>query len=128
MSLTQCCEVRFCLTLYSLENIIIPPSVTTLGSSAFASCENLRKIVVPESVLSIGQSAFSRPYGIRKYLLYGDTVKTLQRDNAFYYNFNFLIFVPDNLVNSYKSALYWSSYSDRILPMSEEGNWPIENN
>lgn len=116
------------LTLYSLENIIIPPSVTTLGSSAFASCENLRKIVVPESVLSIGQYAFSRPYGIRKYLLYGDTVKTLQRGNAFDYNFNFLIFVPDNLVNSYKSALYWSSYSDRILPMSEEGNWPIENN
>ena len=42
----------------NLETIILPESVTSIGSYAFYNCTNLAKIVIPKSVTSIGNSAF----------------------------------------------------------------------
>ena len=43
----------------SLSEIVIPSSVTSIGDSAFSSCNSLSEIVIPSSVTSIGDSAFS---------------------------------------------------------------------
>ena len=40
-------------------DVIIPDSVTRIGSGAFMNCVNLRSVVIPESVTLIGHSAFS---------------------------------------------------------------------
>ena len=42
----------------SLETIIIPNSVTSIGNSAFSNCDSLTSIVIPNSVTSIGNWAF----------------------------------------------------------------------
>ena len=42
----------------SLTNIQIPESVTVIGNSAFESCSNLTTINIPEGVTSIGSDAF----------------------------------------------------------------------
>lgn len=42
-----------------LENVTLGNSVTTIGSSAFANCELLESIDIPDAVTSIGSSAFS---------------------------------------------------------------------
>jgi len=44
----------------SLTSITIPSSVTSIGSGAFSGCSALTNITIPNSVTSIGSSAFSR--------------------------------------------------------------------
>ena len=43
----------------SLESVTIPDSVTSIGSSAFYSCSSLESVTIPDSVTSIGGAAFS---------------------------------------------------------------------
>ena len=43
---------------FSLSDIVIPDSVTSIGDSAFECCHSLSEIVIPDSVTSIGDSAF----------------------------------------------------------------------
>jgi len=47
-----------CLSGYGLSSVVIPSSVTSIGSSAFSSCYGLSSVVIPSSVTSIGSSAF----------------------------------------------------------------------
>lgn len=47
----------------NLHEIVIPPSVRTIGASAFAGCKTVdTKLVIPDSVVSIGYSAFCGCY------------------------------------------------------------------
>ena len=43
----------------TIESVLFPNGLTTIGESAFAGCFNLQKIVIPNSVMSIGKGAFS---------------------------------------------------------------------
>ena len=43
---------------YSLSEIVIPSSVTSIGDSAFYGCSSLSEIVIPSSVTSIGDRTF----------------------------------------------------------------------
>jgi len=43
----------------SLQSIVIPDSVTTIGNEVFSGCTSLQSIVIPDSVTTIGESAFS---------------------------------------------------------------------
>ena len=43
---------------YSLSEIVIPSSVTSIGDWAFSGCVSLSEIVIPSSVTSIGDRAF----------------------------------------------------------------------
>ena len=41
-----------------VESVVIPPSVTEIGTSAFKNCTSLSSVVIPESVTEIGGDAF----------------------------------------------------------------------
>ena len=43
-----------------MTNIEIPASVTSIGKSAFANCNNLKNLTIPNSVKSIGILAFEQ--------------------------------------------------------------------
>ena len=43
----------------SITSVVIPNSVTSIGSSAFEGCTGLKSVTIPDSVTSIGYSAFS---------------------------------------------------------------------
>ena len=48
----------------SLKSVVIPNSVTSIGSSAFSGCSGLTSVVIPNSVTSIGDYAFEKCSGL----------------------------------------------------------------
>ena len=53
----------------SIEKIVFPNSVTTIGSSAFAGCVKLSSFTIPDSVTSIGNEAFAGCIGLSSVLI-----------------------------------------------------------
>ena len=78
------------LTLVKLRD------VTTIGMNAFYKCPNLSKVIIDnETPPTRSNGAFA----------------SCSSDLAFY--------VPDSAVEAYKTATNWSTYADRIKPLSE---------
>ncbi len=47
-----------------VKDLVIPNSVTSIGSGAFSGCSGLTSVIIPNSVTSIGQWAFSKCSGL----------------------------------------------------------------
>ena len=63
-----------------LTSITIPSSVTSIGSSAFSGCTGLTSITIPDSVTSIGSSAFGNCENLTV-TIQTDKIQTTQSNN-----------------------------------------------
>lgn len=61
-----------------VEQIIIPDTVTTIGSCAFRDCSNLQQINIPDTVTTIGDTAFYYCSNLQQINM-PDTVTTIGR-------------------------------------------------
>lgn len=102
-------------TLTNIENDI----VTSIGGLAFYNCSQLTSVSFSK-VTAIDTFAFSYCSQLASVIL-GNTsqVATLSAANIFAGSTNAIIYVPDALVDSYKSATNWSTYASRIKGLSE---------
>ena len=50
----------------SLESVVIPNGVTSIGGRAFKDCEKLKTVTLPDSVTEIGDMAFSYCHALRE--------------------------------------------------------------
>ena len=103
----------------NLTSCTIGSNVETIGNSAFARCGSMTSISIPSSVTSIGDYAFSNCSGLTGVTVNAATPPTLGYQSGigtsvFNNTNNCPIYVPAASVNTYKSALYWRSYSSRI--------------
>lgn len=130
---------QLCLQL----NYIEAPLVTSIGAFCFSECYSLRKINMPNltsiptnafqwcqnitseefsCLTSIGASAFSNCTSLASLTLKSATVVTLENVNAFtntsIANGTGYIYVPSELVDTYKTATNWTTYADQIVAIS----------
>ena len=97
-------------------------AVTSMGQSAFYGCTALTTAVFPV-VGSITRAAFYNCSSLTHLILPGDMVVELETTNAFtgsaIKNGTGYVYVPDDLVDSYKAAANWSTYAAQIKGLSE---------
>ena len=102
------CQLLEKVDLTSLDKIT---STSNIGN-AFTWCYSLKKLIIRtmNTIPALSTSTFSRCY----HLL--GTVNSTYNPNG---DKDGYIYVPDNMVNSLKSATNWSTYATQIKPLSE---------
>lgn len=105
-----------CTKLSSFE---LKNNIQEIGSEAFRGCSELENIVLPESVTTIGVSAFYDCTGLSSITLKPVSVPS-GGSSMFKNTNNCPIYVPEESVEVYKTAQYWSDYAARICAIPEE--------
>ena len=98
----------------ALTSIVIPEGVTSIGESAFSSCSGLTSVSIPESVTSIGPWVFG---GSSNITILTISMTTLPLFTSCGFNSSTKyehIYVPSNLVDTYKAADGWKTYATII--------------
>ncbi|MCM1296026.1 MAG: leucine-rich repeat domain-containing protein [Muribaculaceae bacterium] len=114
--------------LYNVRAVNINlPELTTINRSGMRNNGCVETLDFPK-LSNIGIMAFESCYSLEKIILRTNSVCILANKNAFdstpikstFYTGNYgNIYVPDELVEDYKVAENWSTYADRIKPISE---------
>ena len=100
----------------SLSSVTIGRSVTSIGMLTFNRCSSLTEIVIPEGVTFIGSSAFSACGNLQKIYCTPTIPPTLESNSIFSgIHTDAIIYVPEESVDSYKSAGDWSDYVGKIV-------------
>jgi hypothetical protein len=109
-----------------LPNITIPNSVTKIGrglGGTFISCSSLTSVTIGSGVTRIYSNAFNNCTGLTSVTIYASTPPTASSD-IFYdtplggSSGGGAIYVPRESVEAYKVASGWSTYSDKIEPIT----------
>lgn len=109
---------------YNFNITTIPAGVTKIPSYCFQMCEKLTELTFLGDITQINTYAFQNCSNLSKLVFPNVTsVPVLSNKNAFYStpinNSKGSIYVPDELVDSFKSASNWSNFATLIKPLSE---------
>lgn len=109
----------------SLTNVIIPNGVTKIGSTAFFNCYSLTNVIIPNSVISIGDSAFYNCCSLTNVII-PNSVTSI---GGAFYNCRSLtsIAIPSG-VTSINSNAFYSCYSLTKYDFSQHTNVPTLSN
>lgn len=98
------------------------PKLTSLGTSTFYGCTALLYAHIGKPT-TINGRAFEGCTNLQAVIIERTSVSALNSSNTFsssgISNGTGFIYVPDELVDSYKGATNWSTYADQIKPISE---------
>lgn len=108
----------------SLQSVSLPVC-SVLGTYAFYACFSLQMVSLPNCT-AIGTNAFTKCSALESIYLEGSEMCKLYDWQVFqgtpiedssYLGHYGSVFVPASLVDTYKSANWWSGYSDRITAL-----------
>lgn len=101
---------------------VYAPLATLADTYSMYSCGRLANIELP-SLTKINSNAFTNCSVLKKLILSNDKVVTLAAAGALsgtpIAGGTGYVYVPDNLVDSYKTASNWTGYANQIKPLSE---------
>ena len=103
--------------------MVIPNSVTSIGSSAFRECSGLTSVSIGNSVTSIGNYAFSDCSGLTSVTSLNIIPPTLGSRVFYYVPAYCVLYVPEGCVGAYQSAVDWKNFGTilEIQPGGVEG-------
>ena len=110
-----------------ITEMLLPNTLTTLGSNAFSECTALKKVAIPSSIKTIGQCAFSGCKNLKDISL-SEGLNTIG-NNVFYNCVNLLeITLPSTLETIGSDAFYGCSSLKSIkckavVPPAANGNF-----
>lgn len=94
--------------------------VTSIGSGVFNNNPTVEKIIFPASVTSIGWLNFMNCPKLKEIYVYAENpICSFTSLLGWQIGSDVRIYVPDSVVQSYKSASGWSRYRSQIYPMSQ---------
>jgi hypothetical protein len=98
-----------------LERVVLLPSVSMINSEAFAGTR-IQSVIIPHSVRTI----YTRAFADNPKLIEVDCTHCLRipglRDATVFENCPYVkIVVPDDMVETYKTATNWSNYANNIV-------------
>jgi hypothetical protein len=101
-----------------LQGIELPTTLQTIGKQAFYNCALLDDVVIPESVNTISDEAFKSCASLSRVTFQSATPASLGTDVFAALPNNYIIYVPAESVEAYKTA--WPDYADHIQSVSEK--------
>lgn len=93
--------------------------VSNLSNYMFSNCKSLKYADIPATITQISTNVFNGCSSLKYLIFRSETVPTLFSQNALANSNNCPIYVPDQLVDTYKSTSPWSVHAARIRPLSE---------
>ena len=105
---------------HSLITLELPTTLEKIGMSCFASCQNLKEVIFKSNIKQLGNNSIYNCGNLEKVVFSGVTAVPTLGNNAFTNSTTKLkIYVPDNLLSSFKTATNWKSHESRLYPISE---------
>lgn len=101
------------------EKIVIPSNITIIESNTFAGCSNLKYLELPVNAILGWYHELSSLDNLKTLVLNNPTPMTIAVQNVFPSGLE-TIYVPDESLETYKTATNWSSYVGKIKPMSQK--------
>lgn len=106
---------------YGLERVIMSNALTSIGEGALRNCTGLIYVECFDKLTSIGNRSFQNA-AIETFIIRRTTPPSLNTTSFLdtpIANGTGYIYVPDEAINTYKSATNWSAYAEQIKGVSE---------
>jgi len=99
----------------NLETVILNEGLVSIGKDFIDGCTSLKSITYPSTLTSIGEY-YSTNKKIEKVIFKSITPPTITKDIL---NTTCKIYVPDEALETYKTATYYSTHASQFYPLSE---------
>ena len=105
------------LNCYSLESVVIPKEVTSIGTFVLYSCYSLKSVVIPSAVTILDNNTFDYCYSLESVVMPKSVTKI--GDNAFQYCYSLKSVVIPSAVTSVGSGAFQHCYSLKNIVMTK---------
>ena len=98
-----------------LQSIYVPEGTTTISTHMFGNCSSLYSITLPSTTTTIGSNALDHCASCLEIHILATSVPSLQSNSFNNMQSTYIVYVPQESLNDYKTATVWSTIASRIV-------------